>query len=85
MASEPEGFEYICNVNTIFEYMQKEIEFAINNKLELVTEFIIKYKRKKYNVNIWNNTDYSKNESKNDKFFLEQKENYEQIMKIYKK
>lgn len=79
MATENDGFEYICNVDTIFEYMQKEIEFAISNKLGLITEFIIKYKRTKYYINMWNNTNYSKNESKNEIDIMLNEEHYKTL------
>ena len=79
METENDGFEYTCSINTIFEYMQKEIEFALSNKLGLVTEFVIKYNRTKYNVNIWNNTDYSKNESENDIDIMLNEEHYKTL------
>lgn len=61
MARKIDGFKYVCDVNTIFGYMQEEIDFAISDKVEFVTDFFIKYRGAEYHINIWNNTSYSKN------------------------
>lgn len=57
-------FKYLCKVNVLFTYMEKEIEFAINNKLDLATDFYILYKGVEYLVNI--GIDYINDETKID-------------------
>lgn len=47
--------KYLCNINTLLNYMEKEIEFAINNKLDLATDFYILYKGVDYHLDIWIN------------------------------
>ena len=53
------GFDYECSVDTILKYMQLEIDNAIKEKKEFVTDFSIYYETKKYRISVSNN--YSKN------------------------
>ena len=48
------GYGYVCDVQTIFNFMKKELEFSIENNLEAVTDFYIYYKESKHHVIIWN-------------------------------
>lgn len=54
-----EDYKYLCNANILFEYMEKEIEFAINNKLDLKSEcfegFCILYNGCEYSVGMFLN------------------------------
>lgn len=47
--------KYLCKVNVLFTYMEKEIESAINNKLDLATDFYILYRGVEYHLDIWVN------------------------------
>ncbi|MDO4283418.1 MAG: hypothetical protein Q4D02_07255 [Clostridia bacterium] len=48
------GFEYICDVNTIFTFMKKELEFSMENNLEAVANFNLYYHEEKYKIVVWN-------------------------------
>lgn len=54
-----DDFKYLCNVNILFEYMEKEIEFTINSKLDLKGEcfegFNILYNGFEYSVGMFLN------------------------------
>lgn len=48
-----DDFKYLCNVNILFNYMEDEIEFAINNKFDFADDFYILYKGVEYHIDIW--------------------------------
>lgn len=58
------GYEYVCDVETIFTYMQKEFAFSLEEQLESVTDFYLYYKGVKHTISIFNyafsNTDTEK-------------------------
>ena len=46
--------EYFVEVKTFEEYLKKELEFSLENNLELCTDLKIFYKGETPHVNIWN-------------------------------
>lgn len=78
MSKKVEGFEYICTIKTILNYMQNEIDSAVNNNEPgFVTEFYIILKNnEKYNVYIMKN---DLKESKNEIDIVYNKEHYKSL------
>lgn len=56
MENLTKGYEYVCDVETILTYMQKEIVFSIEEQLEAVTDFYLYYKGVKHTISIYNYT-----------------------------
>ena len=48
------GFFYIVDIDTLYEYLNRDLEFSLDNNLEASANLYIYYKNEKHKIQIWN-------------------------------
>ena len=78
------GFYYVVNEKTLKEYLEKELKFSLENRLEASANLNIYLNNEKHHIQIWNHAESSfEDEKQKGLIIYYDKEEYKTLEELY--
>ncbi len=77
-----EGFFYVLDMNTLYEYLRREAELSLEEKLAAVANLNIYFGSEKHNIMAWNYEATDEEQEKGLKFYYDDEE-YATLDELY--